>query len=220
MGNNMARKAKTPKFDVFNKLPNCFGRMQVHDGKWQDYFVDPKSKLTIEVGCGRAELSLELARRYSNENFIGIDKKSDRMWRPALTSQEEKLANIAFIQTDSRQLDEFFDDTCVDVVWVTFPDPYPRVKHEKNRLMNPRFIGIYKKLLKPGGVIRFKTDDTALFDYFKDEVLAMRNDLKVIAETRDLHESDLAEEYKIITTYEERWIAISRKINFIELSFS
>jgi tRNA (guanine-N7-)-methyltransferase len=216
----MARNPKTPKFDIFNNLPSCFGERQNHDGKWQTYFANPDSKLTVEVGCGRAELSLELARRHRDENFIGVDKKSDRMWRPGLTASEEKLTNIAFIQTDSRELNEFFDDHCVDVVWVTFPDPYPRVKHEKNRLMNPRFLGVYKKLLKPGGVIRFKTDDNALFDYFKEEVLPKTKGLNVLMESRDLHESDLPEEYKIITTYEARWIEMGRKISFIELSFS
>jgi tRNA (guanine-N7-)-methyltransferase len=139
------------------------------------------------------------------------------MSRAALTAEEEKLTNVGFIQTDSRQLEDFFDNAQVDVVWVTFPDPYPRVKHEKNRLMNQRFLGIYKRLLKPGGVIRFKTDDQALFDYFKDEIFPKHKDLKILQESRDLHESALPEEYKIITTYERRWMAEGRKVYFVEL---
>jgi tRNA (guanine-N7-)-methyltransferase len=220
MGSDMARTPKTPKFDAFNSSAHCFGSRQEHDGTWQDHFAYSGQKLTVEVGCGHAELSLELARRYPDELFIGVDKKSDRMSRAAILASQEKLQNIGFIQTDSRQLQEFFDESQVDVVWVTFPDPYPRVKHEKNRLMNQRFIGIYKNLLKPGGLIRFKTDDETLFDYFMQEIFPKHKDLEILLESRDLHDSDLPEEYKIITTYEERWIAEGRKIFFVELRFN
>ena len=215
----MARKAKAPKFEIFNTAPNCFGMRQMHDGSWPEYFNND-GKITVEVGCARAELSLELARRYPDENFIGTDKKSDRMWAPAKKALAEKLPNIAFIQSDSRQLNEYFEDQSVDVIWVTFPDPYPRKKHTKNRLMNPRFIGIYKKMLKPGGVIRFKTDDDDLFNYFLEEVLPEARGLVVHAQSNDLHNSDLSDEFKIKTVYEQKWIEMGRTINFIELSFS
>ncbi len=220
MVKHMARKAKTPKHQSFNSSPNSFGERQAHDGKWNDYLPAYNKNLTLEVGCGRAELALELARLYPKQNFIGIDKKSDRMWRPAKTAIEEKLKNIAFIQTDFRKIEEFIPENSVDTIWITFPDPYPRGKHVKNRLINQRFMDTYKKLLKDDGVIRFKTDDNDLFEFFQDEVITKRKDIKIIAETRDLHESNLNEDYKILTTYETKWIEMGRKINFVELKFS
>lgn len=214
----MTRKAKTPKFKLFNSSLICFGELQEHDGRWQDLF-DLTKPLTIEVGCARAELLLELAKTYPYQNFVGVDRKSDRMWRPSITANELKMNNIAFVQTDIRKLAEYFDADSVDVLWITFPDPYPRDRQEKHRLINTKFLDIYKSILKPDGVIRFKTDDNDLYDYLINEVIPERKDVLVVSQTRDLHSSDFNEEYKIKTTYEKKWLALGKNVSFCEFRF-
>jgi tRNA (guanine-N7-)-methyltransferase len=221
MVKHMARKAKTPKFDYFNNAANCFGERQVHDAKWQDYLGNHEQKLTIEVGCARAELLLELARQNPDQNFLGVDRKSDRMWRPSKTAFEEKLSNIAFIQTDTRKLQEYIEPQTVDVIWVTFPDPYPRDRQLKHRLINKKFVAIYRDLLKPGGVVRFKTDDNDLYNFFIEEVVPAKDcRIRLISTSTDLHGSDLSEEYKIKTTYEQKWLAMGKNVSFAEFAFS
>lgn len=220
MGSHMARKAKTPKFNLFNDSPNCFGSHQNHDGEFTDYFTNPNAKLSVEVGCGRAELIYDLAKNHPDQNFVGVDRKSDRMSATTKLVQAEKMTNLAFIQMDSQALAEYFDSGSLDVIWITFPDPYPRDRQEKHRLVNQNFINIYKTLLKPDGLVRFKTDDINLFNYFLEEVLPKLKDVKINCQTNDLHASKLDDEYKILTTYEKKWIKQGLKINFIELSFN
>ena len=213
----MARRPKTPRFNQFNSFENCFGARQKHEGNWRGYLSD-SAPLVLEIGCGKAEFTMELARNNSEVNYIGLDRKADRLWRPAKDALEQKIQNIAFIQTDIKNILEYFSAHEVDEIWVTFPDPYPKDRQEKHRLTNNAFLDLYKKLLKPGGYWRFKTDDTKLYEYTAD-TLGSRKDVTQLVCIDDLHSAKDLDGAKILTTYEKRWLKEGKITKYIQCSF-
>ena len=209
----MARKPKTPKFELFNLSVNCFGDHARPIGEVWDYLPAAKG-LTLELGCGRAELSLEYARRNPDRNYIGIDLKSDRLYRPALTALEESLRNIAFVQMNIRLLSEVFDEHSVDEIWITFPDPQPRARGEKHRLVNQAFFESYLKVLKSGGIIHFKTDDKPLFEY----ALEVLETMKIVPSyaCHDVHAEDQDHDFPL-TDYEKKWMGEGKMIMYLRI---
>ena len=141
------------------------------------------SPLILELGCGKGEYTLELARRNPGSNYVGVDIKGARLWRGAKTATEEDLKNVAFLRTRIDFITAFFAPGEVSEIWLTFSDPQP--KSENNRLTSPGFLDRYRKMLKPGGIVRLKTDSRFLYEYTRAVVEA--NDLKLLACTTDLY---------------------------------
>ena len=157
------------------------------------------SPLVVELACGRGEFTLGLGRQNPNKNFIGVDIKGSRIWKGSSMATAEDIHNVAFLRTQIQQLDSFFAPSEVAELWITFPDPFPRDGDEKRRLTSTRFLDMYKQLVKAGGIIHFKTDNTGLFDYTK-EILASRPDCKVLFSTSDFYESELRDAHHGIKT--------------------
>jgi tRNA (guanine-N7-)-methyltransferase len=133
-----------------------------------------------------------------------VDKKGDRIWKGSTWAVEDKIKNVAFLRTDILFIESFFEPGEVDEIWLTFPDPRPRIRDIKRRLTAVRFMDMYKKLLRPGGYFRFKTDNTDLFN-FTLEQLALRSDIRNFEYTHDLYESHLRPEcYDIKTSVMKR----------------
>ena len=125
-------------------------------GKWnQDYFKN-NNPIVLELGCGKGEYSVGLAEKYPKKNFIGIDLKGARFWRGAKTAVETGLSNVAFIRTQIELINHIFNENEVDEIWITFPDPQIKYKRTKHRMTNSQFLKLYKKLLKPEGVVNLK----------------------------------------------------------------
>lgn len=213
----MARTAKTPRYNAFNSYVNCFGEKTQNQDRWREYLDDAKP-LFLELGCGRAEVTLANARWHPEANFIGVDLKADRLWRPAKTSLEEKLTNTAFIQDNILNIEQYFNEAEVDGIWITFPDPFPKDRQIKHRMFNRNFLDIYKKLLKKEGSIRFKTDNDALFEWVL-EYLGEQKDVVIDHIEKDLHASDLSEELKTETTYEKKFRAIGLQTKYLAAHF-
>lgn len=212
----MARTQKTPRYNEYNSFANCFGSHQDKSETWTDY-LDTTKPLVLELGCGRAEVSLGLAWQRPETNFVGVDVKSDRMWRAAKTALESNLTNIAFVQTDIRLLADYFQPQTVDEIWITFPDPFPRKKHSKHRMTGPSWIKLYRQLLTPNGVLHFKHDDPDHFKWSLEQFVAagmIFEDLSF-----DIHEAEGREEAKIITTYERRWLKEGKPTQYAKLRF-
>ena len=133
---------------------------------------------------------------------------------------EDQLANVAFLRTEILFIESFIEVGEIDEIWLTFPDPRPRKRDIKRRLSSSRYIDIYKKLLKPGGYFRFKTDNTDLFNFTLEE-LGYRNDLIDFQYTHDLYLSPLRPEcYDIKTRYEEMFAAKGEKIKYLRFRFN
>ena len=188
-------------------------------GKWCEHFGN-SNPLTLELGCGKGDYTLALARIHPDRNYIGVDIKGARLWRGAKTAVEESLPNVAFIRTRIELIDRFFAENEVSEIWITFCDPQP--KKPNKRLTAPRFLDTYRHFLAPGSIMHLKTDSQELYDYTLNEVLPTRN-VDVITNTNDLYNSELrtlnselAEAKLTQTFYERMFLAEGKPITYLQ----
>lgn len=183
-------------------------------GKWNTYFHN-NNPIVLELGCGKGEYTVGLARKFPEKNFIGIDIKGARMWRGATQALEEKLDNVAFIRTNIDFIRYFFAENEVSEIWITFPDP--QMKKVNKRLTGTHFMEKYSKIIRDKGIIHLKTDSNFLFTYTR--AMIVENKLDVLFETDDLYHSDLQDDIlEIQTFYEQQWLKRGLSIKFIKFT--
>ncbi len=224
----MAGKRKLEHFDEMKTFPHVFEpsleevfrKDYKQKGKWNSFF-DKNLPLVLELGCGKGEYTLGMAKLFPNKNFIGIDIKGARMWRGAKTSLEEGIKNVAFLRTRIEFIESCFANNEVDEIWITFPDPQPKDRQEKKRLTNKLFIDRYKKFLKKEGVIHLKTDSLFFFDYTLEEI--KKQNYNLIESTHDLYADGFQMkeplDQKILnikTHYEKIFTEKGHKINYLK----
>ena len=134
-------------------------------GKWRSEVFKNQNPIVLELGCGKGEYSVGLAKAFPEKNFIGIDIKGARFWFGAKEAIENNLNNAAFLRTQIELVDCFFEHNEVDEIWITFPDPQIKYRRTKHRMTHPDFLERYKKILKKDGVIHLKTDSEFLHGY-------------------------------------------------------
>lgn len=188
-------------------------------GNWHKFFGN-NNPITVELACGRGEYTVNLARQFPQRNYVGVDIKGERIWKGSTWALEQGLTNAAFLRTHILTIENFFVPGEIDEIWLTFPDPRPRKRDIKRRLTSPRFMQFYRNLIKPGGYVRLKTDNTVLFNYTIDE-LHRRTDIRDFVYTHNLYESDLRPEcFDIKTRYEEEFAAQGETIKYLRFSFA
>lgn len=217
-------KRKLERFKEIETLPNVvepFKEMYHYvKGKWNQDFFKNENPITVELACGRGEYTIGLAKLFPSRNYIGVDIKGERIWKGSTTAVSENLNNVAFLRTMILLIENFFEEGEVDEIWITFPDPRPRLRDIKRRLTSPRFLEIYKRLLKPGGYVRLKTDNTGLYEFSLEE-LKSRKDITDLKFTTDVYHSDLRPEcFDIRTRYEEAFASKGEKIKYLRFRFS
>lgn len=217
-------KSKLKRFEIIASRDNVLERgKDIYTkirGNWNNLYFKNDKPITIELACGRGEYSVGLATRFPERNFIGVDMKGDRLWKGSTLALEGSLTNVGFLRTQILDIESFFTPGEVDEIWLTFPDPRPKKRDVKRRLTSPRFMDVFKKILKPGRYFRLKTDNTPLFDYTLEE-LAMRNDIEDLKYTHDLYNSDLRDEcFDIKTRYEEMFSAKGERIKYLRFRFA
>jgi len=188
-------------------------------GKWGEHFGN-NNPLVVELGCGRGEYTIGLAQNEADYNFIGVDIKGDRIWKGSSQAMEFGLENVAFLRTQIHLLEKFFEPDELAEVWVTFPDPRPKDRDIKRRLTSPRYLNMYNKLLRKDGWLKFKTDNTPLFDY---TLSLLNKDIKVrdLTYTHDLYNSPLLEEhYGVKTKYEKIFTEKGEDIKYMKFRFA
>jgi tRNA (guanine-N7-)-methyltransferase len=134
-------------------------------GKWRAEFFKNENPIVLELGCGKGEYTVGLAKNFPDKNFIGIDIKGARFWFGAKEAVTEGMNNVAFVRSQIELVDGFFSENEVDEIWITFPDPQIKYRRTKHRLTHPDFLNRYKKFLKPGGIVHLKTDSEFLHGY-------------------------------------------------------
>lgn len=182
-------------------------------GRWTPKVFPSAGPLTLELGCGKGEYTLELARRNPSCNFVGVDIKGARLWRGAKTATEEPVPNAAFLRTRVEFLTALFAPSEVSQIWLTFSDP--QYRSANSRLTAPGFLERYRSVMKPGGVVHLKTDSRFLHEYTKAVVEA--NSLKVLACTEDLYATKGldASLYEVQTFYEKMFLEQGYGITYI-----
>ena len=223
---------KLEKFEQYKQFPNCFTYLY-NDyvlenkhfdlyGQWNCSFFKTNYPIVIELGCGRGEYTVGLAQKYPQKNFIGIDYKSNRMWTGAKQSLESKLKNTAFLRTKVEFLDKVFAPNEISEIWITFPDPQIQKSRIKKRLTHPRFLELYKKFLKPQGIIHLKTDNTIFFEYTLEVLRELG--LPILYHTFDLYQKDIPKEYdeirQIQTYYEQLFLAQGHTIKYCQFQLN
>lgn len=216
----ITRKRKLWKFAHFDSYSNCFSHARKDDGQrtyenllsYLPNSEDGKRKLVLEIAAGNAQFSLQLAKKYPEVNFIAADIKSDRLYTSAKQALEEGVENIAFVRMSINEVENVFPENSVETLWLTFPDPFMRKRSIRRRLSHPLFLRQYLKLLSKTGKLKFKTDNRDLFLWSLEQLVAEKWRFEEL--TFDLHESDLSEDYKIMTYYEKKFMAEGFSINF------
>lgn len=207
MGKNKLRKfAEMEQIPLVLQYP--FRTLQdqgfPYRGRWREFFGND-NPITVELGCGKGEYTVGLARRFPDRNFIGIDIKGARMHTGATAAQAEGLGNVAFVRTSIELLDSFFGPGEVSELWITFPDP--QMKKVNKRLTGTRFVQMYRSVLAPDGCVNLKTDSPYLYAYTK--AMAEHNGLAVTACDADIDRSGAraaSPVLSILTHYERQWM--------------
>ncbi|MGL4908333.1 MAG: tRNA (guanosine(46)-N7)-methyltransferase TrmB [Bacteroidales bacterium] len=185
-------------------------------GNWHNQIFKNDNPIVVEIGCGRGEYTIELAKRYPQKNFIGIDIKGARLWRGAKTATEERLNNVAFIRTKIDVITSLFSENEVSEIWITFPDPQP--KKSRKRLCGPMFLNRYSKILQPNGIVHLKTDGQMLHAYTL-AVLSKNKQTPHVA-NKDIHQSGASKNsvLEILTNYEKIFIQRGYPITYLQFS--
>lgn len=213
-------KNKLKKFEEISKL-DCvlqYPRERLisegfpHKGSWNKNVFSNDNPIVLELGCGKGEYTIGLAKTHPDKNFIGIDIKGARIWKGAKEVEDCKMQNAKFLRTEIENLKEIFAPGEVDEIWITFPDP--QMQKYRKRLTSTRFLSMYSEFMKPDGIVNLKTDSPFLFEYTKR--LAEKNNLEIIEVTSDLYGSGKADPEKSIKTfYEDQWLSRGKSIKLI-----
>ena len=186
-------------------------------GAWRDKYFKNDNPIVLELGCGKGEYAVELARNYPQKNFIGVDIKGARMWTGATQALREGLGNVAFLRTNIEIIDHFFANDEVQEIWLTFSDP--QMKNPRKRLTSTWFLERYRRFLTDSGTLHLKTDSNFLFTY--TTLMAEHNSLPVDFRTEDLYHDPLspanveAATLSVQTYYETMWIARGLDIKYM-----
>lgn len=210
-------KNKLKKFAEMETFSNVFqppyGELAGH---WHEFFHNDHP-IVLELGCGRGEYTVGLARKYPEKNFIGVDIKGARMWAGAKEAESEGLKNVAFLRTNIEFISSFFAAGEVSEVWITFCDP--QMKKATKRLTSTYFMQRYQQIVTPDGLLHLKTDSPFLYTY-TCEMLRL-NALPVVADTADLYgDAQTDHPYEdaraLQTHYEKQWLDRGMDIKYIE----
>lgn len=181
-------------------------------GKWNTFFKND-NPIILELGCGKGEYTIALAKKNPQTNYIGIDIKGARFWRGAKTALEDKLDNVAFLRAQIELIDLLFEKNEISEIWITFPDPQIKYTRTKHRLTNTEFLKKYHRILVPDGIVNLKTDSEFMHGYTLGllhgeghEILYAHHDIysnphtpEVVTETQTFYESQFLEKGKAIT---------------------
>ena len=181
-------------------------------GQWNERFFKNDNPIVLELGCGKGEYTVGLARKFPDFNFIGIDIKGARMWKGAKESWEGQMKNVGFLRTNIELLEAFFAQGEIAEIWITFPDP--QMKKFRKRLTSTRFMELYQGILTPDGIIHLKTDSNFMYEYTR--AMIEENHLPVDVDTDDLYQSNMANEILGIRTfYEQQWLERGKTIKYL-----
>lgn len=170
----------------------------------QSFFTKPR-ELHLEIGCGKGDFAVGMAAKYPFVNFIAMERVSDvacLALEKAMNAKEEREDNLRFVIGDARNLPDWFPAHSVDCIYLNFSDPWPKKGYAKRRLTHQGFLELYRKILKPGGILKLKTDNEGLFDFSLEQFSLCS--LQVEWQTRDLHHSEKNAD-NIMTEYERNF---------------
>ena len=185
-------------------------------GRWNEQMFDAARPIVLELGCGKGEYTVAMAKRSPERNYIGIDRKGARLWRGCKDALEQELANVAFLRITIDHIGYYFAPGEVDEIWVTFPDP--QIKKERKRLVGSHFVNDYYRPIFPatGGILHLKSDSDFLYEYLLET--AQEQQWKLLCNIPDVY-AGVAEPLltEVQTFYEKMWLAEGKTIHYVRL---
>ena len=185
-------------------------------GNWKEQFFKNQNPIVLELGCGKGEYSVALAKKYPEKNFIGVDIKGARMWDGATKSLEENISNVGFLRTRIEWIEDCFSKDEVDEIWITFPDPQIKYRRSSKRLTHPIFLKKYNNILRQKGYINLKTDSIFLHAFTLGVISSEGHILEEV--TQDLYSEKRNIKHADIKTYYES-IFLKKNIPITYLRF-
>ena len=186
-----------------------------HKGKWHSFFGN-NNPLVVELGCGKGEYTIALARKNPNKNYIGIDIKGARFWRGAKTAIEEELPNVAFVRTQIELVDFIFAENEVSEIWITFPDPQIKYQRTKHRMTNSNFMKKYYHILNEEGIMNLKTDSEFMHGYTLGLLHGEGHEVLYANHTVYKNEGAPKEVTETQTFYENQYLEVDKAITYIK----
>lgn len=209
---------KLERFAAIKAFENVLEYPKEMPGKWNDFFKNNHS-ITLELACGKGEYALGLGRLYPHKNFLGVDIKGNRIWRGAKTALQENLSNVGFMRTQIEAIYEYFGESEVQDIWITFPDPHLPGAKIKKRLTHPRFLRLYQQFLQADGTVNLKTDSPVLYQFTK-KVIDLYG-LELLKDDGDIYKNlQVSPELSIKTHYEQMDIAGFRKVHYLSFKIN
>jgi len=215
-------KRKLQRFAENELAPNVFQPPNIYPpadhelkGRWNESFFKNDHHIVLELGCGRGEYTVHLAKKFPENNYIGIDFKGARLWRGAKTALEDKMNHVAFLRIRIERIESYFLQNEINEIWITFPDPQFKRIREKKRLTSIEFLSMYKNILKKDGIVHLKTDNAELYNYTLEVI--KKNNFSILISTDDLYNSGLQNEIlEVKTTYEKIFLQQGSKICYLK----
>ena len=190
--------------EAIEKTPFVELTPENYRGRWREHFGNDRP-VWLEVGMGKGQFIMELARRHPEINFIGVEMYSSVLIRAVQKREQEEIANLLFLRIDARSLPDCFAPGEIQRIFLNFSDPWPKDRHAKRRLTSRQFLERYAKILEQHGLVEFKTDNRDLYTFSLEEREAAG--WRLLCSTEDLHgDSELMRD-NIMTEYEERFSA-------------
>ena len=171
-------------------------------GKWKKDFFNNNNPLVLELGCGKGEYSVGLAKKYPEKNFLGIDIKGARIWKGATDSLNKEMKNVGFLRIRIDWIEACFEKMEVDEIWITSPDPQMKRRRANKRLTHPDFLRRYNKIIKKDGLIHLNTDSQFLHGFTLGVISGEGHILEDA--THDLYNAVLQRDHMEIKTHYEK----------------
>ena len=218
----MGSKNKLKRFNENATFNNVFqptreeALSQYHlKGKWRSEVFKNENPIVLELGCGKGEYSVGLAKSFPEKNFIGIDIKGARFWFGATEAINENLTNVAFLRTQIELVECFFEENEVDEIWITFPDPQIKYRRTKHRMTNSEFLQLYKKILRKDGVVNLKTDSEFMHGYTLGLLHGEGHEVLYANHNVYVNEGSPEEVTAFQTFYEKQYLEVNKAITYI-----
>lgn len=199
----ISRKRKKYRFAKFKNSPLCF-----EYDEWAKRSID-----CIEVGAGDGMFSVQMAANNPKSTFLALDVKGDRLQKGAYAAEEMGLKNVFFVRARADQITDLVNAQSISQLWITFPDPFPKKRSAGRRLTSPYFLNMYKQVLKTKGHLYLKHDNREFFNWSLEQLVYNGWSIKELS--FDLHGSDLNDTYKLLTTYEKKWLSEGLTTNLV-----
>ena len=199
--------------DVIERHPIVVKQEKEYKGKWKEVFGNTKP-IHIEIGMGKGQFLLTLAKRNPHINYVGIERYSSVLLRATEKFDTEEfceLQNVRFICMDAMELPEVFESGEIEKIYLNFSDPWPKARHARRRLTSIQFLTQYEKVLIEGGNVEFKTDNRLLFEFSLEQV--EEAGWTLLGHTFDLHHDAKMNEGNVMTEYEEKFSGMGNPIH-------